>query len=470
MTQAPSSCPASVDTIVLGAGIAGLAAAHALSATGGRLLVIDQADTCGGTHRSRNIGPYTFDVGSIFFETTAPIFDLAPELRARCLPVRRRQQRITPQGGLAHYPFEPREILSWPLRTRLAALGDLLARGFYLGTPKNVEELCRARLGKTIYMVSGLRNYITRFHQEPPSGIGANFFRKRMGFVDRAAGPWALLSQASSLLWPRPKAVRAALLVRPVRGFGEIYDPIQKSLEARGVAFLLGQAIDRIEHRDGGGFMVQVGGRELVVERIVSTIPVANLHRLVFGEAPRLEGLDLLSLFVSAPKGSQVEGNVLFNFHGEGRWKRLTLYSDIYVTEPGLSRTRDFFTVEVTCRQDEKPDPAAAFNDFTAHMTTLGLFPPGLRLEGFETVRNAYPLYRPHTGAVVAAMLERLTAFGIVSAGRQGRFEYLPVSSLVIRRTWEELAAQGLTDPAPSEPPSSGRFATATEPPKAGSI
>mgnify|MGYP001953894327 CR=1 FL=1 len=52
---------------VLGAGPAGLAAAHYLCELGKSVVVIDRANHCGGTHRSANIGPYTFDSGSIFF-------------------------------------------------------------------------------------------------------------------------------------------------------------------------------------------------------------------------------------------------------------------------------------------------------------------------------------------------------------------------------------------------------------------
>lgn len=433
--------------IVLGAGIAGLTAAYTLSAAGHRVIVIDQAENLGGAHRSRAIGGYTFDVGSIFFEPRAPIFDLFPALRAECPPIRRRQQRITPAGTLAHYPFEPKEILAWPWRARLAVARDLLLRGFRGKDQKTVDELCRARLGSTIYTASGLEAYITRFHQEPPSRIDAEFFFKRMGFVAQGAGPAAILAQSWRMLRGKPARgkPRVPLRVRPVSGFGRFYDLVGQQLREQGVEFLLGREITRVE-RVAGGVEVVAGGTRLSAGHVISAIPVSVLHRLVFGETLELDSLDLLTLFVSCPKGSPVDGNVLFNFHGSGRWKRLTRYSEVYAehTGAGLRLDRDFFSVEVTLSRDTVPDPEAAFADFADHVTRLGLFPPELNLEGFEVVRNAYPVYHPDTGAVVSAALERLTYHGIISVGRQGRFEYLPVSRLVIHRTWEELAAHDL--------------------------
>lgn len=448
MADADTGRPLSdADTIVLGAGVAGLTAAKTLSDAGHRVIVVDKAEVCGGAHRSRNIDGYTFDVGSIFFEARSPLFDLFPDLRANCPEVRRRQQRITPAGTLAHYPFEAAEILSWPWRARLAIARELSLRVFQRRVLETVDDVCRARLGKTIYTDSGLEAYITRFHQEPPSAIGAEFFFRRMGFVGKGAGLNGILSEARRMLLGQTarKGPPAPLRVRPVEGFDRLYDTVARQLRTQGVEFMLGGEVTRVS-RAGTGFEVTAGGHRLLADRVVSAIPISDLHRMAFGESLALESLDLLTLFVSCPKGSLVTGNVVFNFHECGRWKRLTRYSDIYADccESKLRLDREFFSVEITLPHGTAPEPETAFADFMGHVTGLNLFPLELILEGFEVVQDAYPIYRVGTGKVVAAALDRLTKFGIISVGRQGRFEYLPVSSLVIQQTRRELATHDL--------------------------
>ena len=65
-------------------------------------------------------------------------------------------------------------------------------------------------------------------------------------------------------------------------------------------------------------------------------------------------------------------------------------------------------------------------------------------LEGHEAVDDCYPLYRAGSAGEVSEVLRRIEATGVILAGRQGRFEYLPTSSGVIRRVAEELDASGL--------------------------
>lgn len=446
----PDTGEAAARAIVLGAGISGLVAAAALNHAGFAVQVVEQSQGCGGAHRSRRIGPYTFDVGSIFYERDSPLFTLFPQVRGMCRPARRLQRRISPQGRILHYPIEPRDILAWPRRRLAGAMTDLLLCRLRPAATGTVEGICRARLGATIYRDTGLAHYIARFHHVPPAEIDAEFFHKRMRFVAEATRTGALLRAAWRALRRRParRGPPAQLVVRPAEGFSAIYDAVRDDLSARGVRFAFGAPLTGIA-RLAEGFAVETPAARHEADLVIGAMPLGATYRAAFGTSAGLESLDLLTLFVSAGRAAEETplfdriGTVLFNFHPLGRWKRLTLYSALY---PELGEGRDFFSVEVTLPPGASPDPEAAFADFRDHLGGLGLLPCDIRLEGHEVVPDAYPLYRTGHGAQRAAALDRLTRFGIVSVGRQGRFEYLPTASAVIRRATEELNATRVVD------------------------
>lgn len=441
----PRASSGATSVIVLGAGIAGLSAAHRLSERGLDVTVIDQADRAGGAHRSCHIGDFTFDLGSFFYEDGARIFELAPQIREQCPKVLRVQRRIAPTGSILHYPLEPREILkqcSWRLPF---ALLDLAGSRLGVRRDGTLDAISRQRLGRTFFRMTGLEAYMRRFHHLPPSEIDEGFFFHRMAHIERSTRAEALLHAAFRSLIPRTaNSARRPLYVRPRSGFEKIFKPIVAHLKSRGVEFRFLESLECIRSQ-GPAFHVRTSMGSYTADVLVSTVPLESLHQALFGESSGLTSLDMTTLFVSADWLDPRAGNVLFNFHGEGHWKRATVYSRIYPQSLG---GREFFTVEATIAAGASYLPEAIFDDFRSHASALG-FARGIRLEGHARVGDCYPLYPPGSAARLQTVTDRVSATGVVLAGRQGRFEYLPTSSGVIRRVEEELATAGILARAP---------------------
>jgi protoporphyrinogen oxidase len=439
--------PSAQHVLVLGAGIAGLAAADALNRAGYRVTVLERGSAPGGAHRSHQIGPYTFDVGSIFYDDKGLIFSLAPENRELCPAVHRIERRIAPDGKLLSYPIEPRELLHWGYPKLSKALLDLLLRRQITRLDGTLETICLARLGRTIYTDTGLKSYITRFNHTDPRLLDEEFFLYRMGFIERQTRLSALLGHVRRALFGQ--AFRAAnlrpsvLRVRPRDGFLALFTPLQQRLEAAGVVFAMNEELQRIEGKPAG-YVVQTSAGTHRCDIVVNTIPLDTLHTALFGTPSGIGSLDLMTLFVSARRLAPAMGNVLFNFHATGRWKRATIYSRLY-SDPAVAR--EYLSVEHTILPGAAADPETAFAEFKAQLEGFG-HAEDLRLEGHDRVSDCYPLYRPGTHALRPQILKRIEATGVVTVGRQGRFEYLPTSSGVIRRVLEELAAAGLSMPA----------------------
>ncbi len=429
--------------IVLGAGIAGISAADRLARAGCAVTVIDASPRIGGAHRSTEIGPYTFDAGSIFYEEEAAIFSLLPSLRETCPAVRRVQRRIAPDGSLRHYPLEPRDLLAWP-RARLARIAAEMATGRLRHRDDGtLRAAMNRRLGRALPAWTGLDHYAMRFNRMAPERIDAAFFVDRMAFVERRTRWRALAAWGWGLARPPAPAPRAPLRVRPAEGFDRVWTPMRAALEARGVRFALGRPVEAVTISDSGA-CVTAGGETFRAARAVGAMPIDALHRAATGTPSGLRALDLMTLFVSAGALHEGAGNVLFNFHAEGRWKRATVYSRLYPERRGA---RDFMAVEITLPPGAAPDPEAAFADTARHLGALGLA-GDLRLEGVDVIESAYPLYELGFAATRDAAIARIVAAGVIPVGRQGRFDYLPTSSGVIRRTLSQLDRAGLPTPA----------------------
>ena len=67
------------DVVIIGAGLSGLVAAHALQRSGSSVLVIDKARSVGGRLATRQIGRATLDHGAQFFTVRSPEFRSAVE-------------------------------------------------------------------------------------------------------------------------------------------------------------------------------------------------------------------------------------------------------------------------------------------------------------------------------------------------------------------------------------------------------
>lgn len=429
--------------LVIGGGIGGLAAADALARAGHRVVLLEAGDRLGGMHHSVEIGPYSFDLGAIFYEETAALFDLAPGLRDLCPQVQRVQCRIDPEGALCHYPIELRDLRRWP-RARLAgAVAAMLAARLLLRRDGTLERACVNRLGPVFYRGTGLRDYVARFNVSPPEAIDEEFFVDRMRFVHRqtdfaamARAGWNGLRHGVFRVTPRDP-----LRVRPRAGYGVLFERIRARLEAAGVRVVLQAPVTRIEREAPGRMVVTSPAGRFRAATVVGAAPLDTLHRAVFGTESGFESLSLLTLFVSAGRFAPGAGNLLFNFHAEGRWKRATFYSRLY---PDPAIAREYFSVEATLLPGEALTAEAVFAAFRAQCLRLGLA-EDLRLEGAVTTPQAYPLYRPGQLARRAAVLERLVQAGVLPVGRQGRFEYLPTASGVVRRVQEELTRAGLS-------------------------
>jgi len=413
---------AEADALVLGGGVSGIIAAAALGREGRSVALVDHYLALGGNHKSRSIGPYTFDIGAFLFSDQDLVFSLFPEALKQCVSVFSSVSRLTPFGQIRRYPYDPRsELLGrGPAYTAACLASAATARLRYL-RQHTAADFAKFYMGSKIYRDSGLERYIERLFGVPATEIEVEFAAKRLTWIPRAASIRRRVTMGSE-----PLPAHGRRLVRPRDGFAALYLSMQRTLLALGVRISLG--VDTISiRRQGSSFEVETSDGTIRAGRLISTIPLQETSRLIgIAEAVGgLENVDLLSLYFSFHGQRGFPSQILYNFSEDGAWKRITMHSDYY----GRADGREYFSVEIALRDD----PETLEQDFRASVSRHGLFCGDLRLEGFDITAFAYPIYTLGATARASALINRLSAFGIESVGRQGRFDYIPTADRAAR-------------------------------------
>jgi protoporphyrinogen oxidase len=417
--KAPADC---FDFAILGAGVSGMTAANALS-DASSVVMIDEYASMGGNHKSRTIGPYTFDIGAFIFKGSDELFKAFPELEDLCVPARVDVQRIAPGGYVEKYPYSPRtELFREGYLSGIGSLASVLISKIKYQKKSNAADYAKYYMGERIFRDSGLELYIERLLGSKAGEIEIEFAKRRMSWIARAG---SIRQRARNLRVAAPTS--GAQLVRPARGFDTLYAPVRAELEKRGVQVRLGERLEAVTRVDGV-FHIRTNVRSIQARRIISTIPIQNAATL-FGARTQVETLknvDLASLYFSFEGKRGFRAQILQNFSDRGRWKRLTMHSDFY----GAVEGREYFSVEAPASDASIAEIEADFRDSIAD---AGLFQGDLKLEGQDVTRFAYPVYRQGATATVGQAIAELKALGVESMGRQGRFDYLPTGALAAK-------------------------------------
>jgi oxygen-dependent protoporphyrinogen oxidase len=140
--------------VVVGAGAAGLAAAHALRKAGRDVLVLEAREAPGGVMQSVTRDGFTFERGPNSLRIAAPLLGLLRETGADALlekagPASRNRYLLRPEG-LVPVPLGPLAFATTPLlsvRGKLRLLAEpFIARGD--GADESVAEFAARRLGR----------------------------------------------------------------------------------------------------------------------------------------------------------------------------------------------------------------------------------------------------------------------------------------------------------------------------------
>ena len=286
---------------VLGAGPAGLAAAHRLATAGTEVHVYEAASEVGGLARSIELWGRAVDLGSHIFATDDPQLDaLWSSMVGPARTEFELRRGILTDEGTYRYPPDARDALRLlgPRRAVQSAAGLARARVSRSDPPRSAADAVVGRVGRPLFEHL-FRSYAEKLWGVPCEQVDASFATTLFG---GGGGPRPL----AGIVRRRPQRV-----VWPTDGSGAAWRRLATAIRAAGGAVHLGAPVRQVAVEDGRVAGIETPGGFRHHHDVISSLPVPLLVRLV-PEVPasvareasglRARSTALVFLLVDAPE------------------------------------------------------------------------------------------------------------------------------------------------------------------------
>jgi protoporphyrinogen oxidase len=274
--------------VVMGAGPAGLAAAHELLKQAVAVTVLERDGRyVGGIARTVEHRGFRFDIGGHrFFSKNQEIEDRWTEILGDEMLSCARLSRIHYGGRYFDYPLRAANALRnlGPAETLRCMLSYLLARARPVREPRTLEEWVSNQFGHRLFSIF-FKSYTEKVWGMSTSELSADWAAQRIKGLDLG------LAMREALLprrWSRGSAPVAKTLIDRFRyprlGPGQMWERLRDLLAEAGQPVHMGESVERVVHRDGRVRHVLARGaggelRSFAGTHFISSLPVRGLVR-----------------------------------------------------------------------------------------------------------------------------------------------------------------------------------------------
>jgi len=421
---------------VLGAGPAGLTAAHVLAARGVPAVVFEADELVGGIAKTVEYNGYRFDLGGHrFYSKLEPINRLWEDMLGDEYLVRPRLSRIYYNGKFFSYPLKARDVVGrlGLVESTRCALSYLWSSRGPRRPAETFEDWVTTRFGRRLYDAF-FRSYTEKVWGIPGSEIRSQWAAQRIR-------DFSLWKAMLSILGIRQKGVTTLIeeFRYPARGPGQMWEAFADRVTEAGIEIELRTRCTRIVHDGSRVTSVVVDGpggtREQPVEALLSSIPLSQLVQQLEPAAPpevldaasRLRYRELVLVALMSDEEEPFPDNWIYLHDPQtraGRVQNFGAWSKDMV-KPGTT----CLGVEYFCFEGEEiwtMSDADAIELAKAELGRLGLIDPARVFDGARVkVSKAYPMYDAAYAEAVDVIRAYVARFeNLQTFGRNGLHRY----------------------------------------------
>ena len=268
--------------VIIGAGPAGLTAAHELLEQGHRAIVLEADHQVGGISRTVEYKGFRFDIGGHrFFSKVEMVRDWWDRMLPDDFLVRPRLSRILYDDKFFDYPLKPLNALRslGLLESIRIGISFVTIKLFPYREEDSFEQWVSNRFGRRLYEIF-FKTYTEKVWGMPCSEISADWAAQRIKDLD------LLTAVRTAFLGNRGSdgKVITSLIEEfnyPRLGPGMMWERVTEVIEQRGCPVEFGNRVERVNHSDGRVRSVTArtdeGSREVFGSNFISTMPICDL-------------------------------------------------------------------------------------------------------------------------------------------------------------------------------------------------
>jgi len=400
-------------TVIIGAGPAGLTAAHELTVRGLPVTVLETDDVVGGISRTVERDGWRFDIGGHRFFTKVPAVERwwHEMLDEEEFLSRPRLSRIHYAGRLFDYPLRP-----WNALRGLGPVEAVRCVGSYLAArlrpprdQSHFEGWVSARFGRRLYEIF-FKTYTEKVWGVPATEIQADWAAQRIKNLD-------LGRAVLHALLPRTGGADITSLIDrfqyPRYGPGMMWERTLERVLTAGGAVHLGAHCCAVHRDDSGAVAVSVmcdrgsavSGpvHRLPLDHLISSMPLPELVLAMDPPAPEhvrkaaaaLSHRDFLTVAVVVPREAGFPDNWIYVHSPEvrvGRIQNFGSWSPFLVKDGQTCLGLEYFVDEGDDLWSRPDEDLVAFA--ARELEELGLVSADRVVQGYAVrVPKAYPVY-----------------------------------------------------------------------------
>jgi protoporphyrinogen oxidase len=432
--------PQDAHVVVIGAGPAGLTAAHALTKAGEPVTVLESDDVVGGISRTVERDGWRFDLGGHRFFTKVPAVE---QLWHEILPaedflLRPRMSRIYYENKLFDYPLKASNALSnlGIIEAVKCVLSYIWVRIHPPKDQSTLEGWVAARFGWRLYRTF-FKTYNEKVWGVPASEIASDWAAQRIKNL-------SLFNAVLNSLLPRRKQTEITTLIEefqyPKYGPGMMWERARDLVLEGGGEIVMNAEVTAIQRTDAGATAVvsRIEGREVTTPAaaVISSMPLPELVLAMDPPAPddvqlaarRLTHRDFLTVALVVPESASFPDNWIYIHSPEvkvGRIQNFGSWSPYLVKDGRTCLGLEYFVFEGDDLWNTADDELAILAE--KELVELGLVGNG-QVEASYVVRmpKAYPVYDEGYAAAVDAIRVWLgeAVPNVYPVGRNGMHKY----------------------------------------------
>lgn len=348
------------ETLVIGAGPAGLTAAYLLSKAGRPVTVLERDPAqVGGISRTVSHNGFLFDIGGHrFFSKSKAVVDLWDEILPDDFIERPRLSRIFYGGKYYAYPLKATQALRnlGIVESTACVLSYLVARARPIAEPKTFHDWVRNQFGERLFSIF-FKTYTEKVWGMSCDDISADWAAQRINGLNLGAAIRDALKRSLGLgAKRRPGGPVIKTLIEsfryPRKGPGMMWEAAAGKVRAQGGEIRLDRGVEGLRHDAASGLWTVTARRgdgTLETYQARDVVSSAPLRELVAGIAPTpisafnaraLRYRDFITVALIARAGEDFPDNWIYIHDASvkvGRVQNFRSWSPEMVPNPALT-------------------------------------------------------------------------------------------------------------------------------------